>query len=126
MRNHGIGSWMARRARMAPGRTAVVHGQTAYSYAQAHERTLRLAHALRELGIRHGDRVAYMGPNHPAFLETLFATCNLGAIFVPLSARLAGPELAFGLSDSGSSVLVYGAECSQLVGSVRRELAVRH
>jgi fatty-acyl-CoA synthase len=35
---------------------------------------LRLAHALCGHGVRPGDRVAYPGPNHPAFFETLFAT----------------------------------------------------
>ena len=36
-----------------------------------------------------GDRVAYLGPNHPAFVETLFATTAVGAVFVPLNTRLA-------------------------------------
>ena len=49
------------------------------------------------LGIRAGDRVAYLGPNHPTFLETLFATGLLGAVFVPLNSRLAPPELAYSL-----------------------------
>ncbi len=56
---------------------------------------LRLAQALRALGTGRGDRVAYLGPHHPAFLETLFAAGALGAVFVPLNIRLAAPELAY-------------------------------
>jgi len=109
MRNEGLGSWPARRARKTPHRTALIHGDTAVSYAALHERTTRLAHALRALGVRRGDRVAYLGPNHPSFLEALFATGLIGAVFVPLNTRLAEPELAFQIRDSGATVLLHAA-----------------
>ncbi|MFD5120230.1 long-chain fatty acid--CoA ligase [Streptomyces sp. NPDC058385] len=109
MRNEGLGSWPARRARKTPHRTALIHGTTTVSYAALHERTTRLAHALRALGVRRGDRVAYLGPNHPSFLEALFAAGLLGALFVPLNTRLAEPELAFQIRDSGATVLLHAA-----------------
>ncbi|MEE1800643.1 long-chain fatty acid--CoA ligase [Streptomyces sp. JV176] len=107
MRDHGVGSWTARRARKTPHRTAVVHEGTSYTYAQLHDRTTRLARHLLTVGVRRGDRVAFLGPNHPAFLETLFATARLGAVFVPLNTRLAEPELRHCLADSGVSLLVH-------------------
>lgn len=107
MRDHGIGSWTARRARKSPHRTAVVHQGTRRTYAQLHDRTTRLAHHLRSLGVGRGDRVAFLGPNHPAFLETLFAAGRLGAVFVPLNTRLAAPELTHCLTDSGTTCLVH-------------------
>jgi fatty-acyl-CoA synthase len=115
MRNEGIGSWPARRARKTPHRTALVHGERSLSYADLHERTTRLAHALRAAGIRRGDRVAYLGPNHPAYLETLFATGMLGAVFVPLNTRLAAPEIAYQLQDSGARALLHASSCAGLV-----------
>jgi len=108
VRNQGVGSWTARRARMSPDRVAVVHDGSEWTYRDLHQRTTRLAHALAGLGVGHGDRVAYLGPNHPTFLESLFATGALGAIFVPLNARLAGPELEYLLADSGARVLIHG------------------
>src|SRR5690349_7155166 len=107
MANRGIGSWAARRARMSPNRTAIAHDGREWTYRQVHERSTRLAHALAGLGVRHGDRVAYLGPNHPAFVETLFATGALGAVFVPLYTRLAVPELAYVLRDCAATVLVH-------------------
>ncbi|MFD7977989.1 long-chain fatty acid--CoA ligase [Streptomyces sp. NPDC059071] len=107
MRNEGLGSWPARRARKTPHRTALIHGSTTVTYGALHERTTRLAHALRAAGVRRGDRIAYLGPNHPAFLETLFAAGLLGAVFVPLNTRLAAPEIAYQLEDSGASVLLH-------------------
>ncbi|MFB6781535.1 long-chain fatty acid--CoA ligase [Streptomyces sp. NPDC056352] len=115
MRNEGFGSWPARRARKTPHRTALVHGDRSVSYAELHERTTRLAHALRTAGVRRGDRVAYLGPNHPAFLETCFAAGILGALFVPLNTRLAAPEIAFQLDDCGAKALIHAPSCADLV-----------
>ncbi|MFD7295507.1 long-chain fatty acid--CoA ligase [Streptomyces sp. NPDC059897] len=107
MRNEGLGSWPARRARKTPHRTALIHDGTTYTYADLHARTTRLAHALRAQGVRRGDRVAYLGANHPSYLETLFAAGTLGAVFVPLNTRLSTPELAYQLQDSGAKALLY-------------------
>jgi fatty-acyl-CoA synthase len=131
MDNRGLGSWIARRARMSPARTAVIHAGPDFSihtwtYAQAHERVTRLAHALRRLGVRRGDRVAYLGANNPAFLETLFATGTLGATFVPLNWRLAGPELAHCLGDSEPAVLVHAIEHGKVVAGIRPHLRLGH
>ncbi|WP_042392109.1 acyl-CoA synthetase [Streptacidiphilus carbonis] len=106
MRNEGLGSWPTRRARKTPQHTALIHGADRTSYAELHRRTTRLAHALRAAGIERGDRIAYLGPNHPSYLETLFAAGLLGAVFVPLNTRLAEAELAYQLQDSGAKALL--------------------
>ena len=40
------------------------------------------------LGVQRGDRVGWLGANHPAFLEVLFATAKLGAVMAPVNHRL--------------------------------------
>ncbi|CAM5285685.1 acyl-CoA synthetase [Streptomyces fumanus] len=119
MLNQGIGSWSARRARKTPDRIALVHEDRTWTYRDLHERVLRLAHALRAQGVGRGDRVAYLGPNHPTFLETLFATGALGAVFVPLNTRLTAPELAYNLTDSGTRILIH----AEPQGGTAREAA---
>jgi fatty-acyl-CoA synthase len=125
MRNEGLGSWPARRARKTPHRTALVFGGQPTDYRTLHERTTRLAHALRARGIRRGDRIAYLGPNHPAYLETLFAAGVLGAVFVPLNTRLAAPEIAYQLADSGAKALLYGPSHAGLVAGLPATSDVR-
>jgi len=105
--NEGVGSWTARRARKTPDARAILHEGRTLTYAGLHDRAGRLARALRGLGAGPGTRVAYLGPNHPAFLETMFAAWSAGAVFVPLNMRLAGPELAYQLGDCGAALLVY-------------------
>ncbi|TMR99764.1 acyl-CoA synthetase [Nonomuraea basaltis] len=105
MRNQGLGSWPARRARMTPDRAALTCGDRNHTYRDLRERTYRLASAL---GVGRGDRVAYLGANHPSLVETFFAAGLLGAVFVPLNTRLATPELRFILEDADASVLLLG------------------
>ncbi|MEV6237540.1 long-chain fatty acid--CoA ligase [Lentzea sp. NPDC051838] len=107
MRNAGLGSWPHRRARMAPKRRAFTFEDTTVTYGELAARTTKLARRLEELGVRHGDRVAYLGPNHPSFAETLFATHQLGAVFVPLNFRLSPAEINYQLADCGARVLIH-------------------
>jgi fatty-acyl-CoA synthase len=92
---------------MSPHRVAVVHDGREWTFAEVADRATGMAHVLAARGVSKGDRVAHLGPNHPAFLETLFATGLLGAVFVPLNTRLAAPELDYILRDSGAAVLVH-------------------
>ncbi len=66
MRDQGVGSWIARRAVRTPDRTAVIYGESALTYAELGARIARLARVLRGLGVAAGDRIAYLGPNHPS------------------------------------------------------------
>ncbi|MFJ7219051.1 long-chain fatty acid--CoA ligase [Amycolatopsis sp. NPDC098790] len=111
----GLGSWPARRARISPGRTALVQPGRTRTYAGLAERLERLAGALARLGIRPGDRVAYLGVNDVTVFETLFATARLGALFVPLNYRLSPAEIRYMLEDSGASVLVHSPDTDALV-----------
>jgi fatty-acyl-CoA synthase len=106
MRNEGIGSWIERRARIAPDRIALISGGKARSYQDLAHRIRRLAHGLRGLGVRQGDRVGWLGTNHPAFLETLFASASFGAVLSPVNHRLDSGSIGRILEDSGSEVLV--------------------
>jgi fatty-acyl-CoA synthase len=117
--NEGVGSWTARRARKTPDAPAIRYAGRTLTYAGLDDRVRRLARALRGLGTGPGSRVAYLGPNHPAFLETMFATWSAGAIFVPLNMRLAGPELAYQLADCGAALLVYAPEQAAVVAGIR-------
>ncbi|ALV41450.1 AMP-dependent synthetase [Pseudarthrobacter sulfonivorans] len=107
MENFGIGSWLQRRRPKSGNKTALISGNRELSYEAFADRSVRLANALRDRGVAKGDRVAYLGENHPAFLETLFAAGLLGAIFVPLNTRLAPPEIQFQLQDCGAHILVH-------------------
>jgi fatty-acyl-CoA synthase len=117
MRDQGLGSWPARRARMTPGKVALIQAGRSRTYAELAENTTRLAHGLAARGVIRGDRVAFLGLNSVELVEMMFATAKLGAVFVPLNTRLAPPETAYILTDSGASLLIWAPGFEQVVGA---------
>jgi fatty-acyl-CoA synthase len=128
MRDQGLGSWPVRRRRLSPAHVAFEHGATRRTYAELDDRTRHLAAALRSLGVERGDRVAYLGPNDPTLLETLFAATALGGVFVPLNWRLTAPELTYIAADCGATLLVHAAQMTGTATAVVADgsTALRH
>jgi fatty-acyl-CoA synthase len=118
-------AWLAGRARLTPRRRALTFEGDTWTYEELAARVDRAAGALRELGVRHGDRVAYLGLNHPAFFEVFFGAARLGAIFVPLNFRLTGPELSFVINDAGVHTLVADDLHKAVIDGIRGELPCR-
>jgi len=108
MTDMSLGSWIRRRAERTPNRTAIVFDGCDVTYAQLDDRIRRLALVLRGLGVRHGDRVGYLGPNNPAFLESLFAAASIGAIAVPVNHALPAGTVQSIVADAGCRVLICG------------------
>src|SRR5215471_16295290 len=119
----GIGSWIERRARTAPDGVALIAGDRSLTYSELAGRGRRLANGLRTLGVAKGDRVAWLGPNHPAFLESLFAAGLLGAALAPVNHRLDEAEISRILEDTRPRVLIQ--RCAAGVTAVRTP-AFRH
>src|SRR6202041_1987951 len=92
-------------AQQYPRRTAVVCNDDRFSYAQMAERVSRLAGALREAGLRPGDRVAFLSSHCPRLLEANYGVLEAGAVLLPLNIRLTPAELGYILNDSGASAL---------------------
>ena len=124
--NAGIGSWIERRARAAPDGVALIAGDRSLTYSELADRVRRLANGLRTLGVAKGDRVAWLGPNHPAFLESLFAAGLLGAAMAPVNHRLDAAEISWVLEDIKPRVLIQhvAAGATAVRGPGSRRVAV--
>ena len=115
-----LARWLERHAAFTPAKAAIRFEDQALSYADLAERTRRLAAGLREeLGIRRGDRVAWLGLNHPDCLALLFACARLGAILVPLNWRLAPAELRAILADAEPKALFCQAALRERIDEIR-------
>ena len=88
---HNVAAWTDRRARAGGDRIAVADAERSLDHAAFHARVLRCAGALATAGVRRGDRVALLLGNRSAYLELVFAAARLGAIAVPVNARLTAP-----------------------------------
>lgn len=101
----GISTWVSRWAALNPTGCAVRFDGMDISWAELDERVTATAGRLAGMGVGEGDRVGCLMTNCPEFLETVFATSRLGAIFVPLNVRLAAPELSFVARDAEIAAL---------------------
>src|SRR3954466_5400172 len=96
----------ARRTRtLYANREAVVDGPLRLTYAQFFERCDRWSTALQQLGVKPGDRVAYIAPNTHAQLEGFYAVPQIGAVLVPLNYRLTAEDFAYIINHSGARVV---------------------
>ena len=85
---------------------AVAEGDRRLTYAEYAARCHRLAHALRrDLGIRPGDRVAYLCGNTLELLEAYYGVVLAGGVLLPLNVRLSAWEMQQILDDAEPSVL---------------------
>lgn len=116
---------MLRRAELNPERTALIFEGKTSSYGDMAKTVRRQARLLQDSGVCIGDRVAFIGFNQPAFLETLFATNALGAVFVPLNFRLTAEELKFMINDAGVHTLVCDGPMQELIAPIKDELCCR-
>ncbi|WP_376098781.1 class I adenylate-forming enzyme family protein [Roseomonas sp. CCTCC AB2023176] len=89
-----------------PDEAALRHEGGVLSFGALDGLARDMAAALRARGVRRGDRVGYLGFNHPAQLVVLFALARLGAAMLPLNWRLAAEEQAWILRDAGVRLLV--------------------
>lgn len=95
-----ISSWTSHRASWSPEKTAVRFEGRDITYARLEDQVAHLAGGLAsEVGVERGDRVAYLGQSSPELLELLFACARVGAILVPLDARMTAEQLRIILSN---------------------------
>lgn len=103
------GLWTARWASRRPDDLAWADDTRRCSWRDAEARVARLAGWLCAQQVGPGDRVALWLTNRSAVLEALFACARVGAIVLPLNARLTPSEIAFQLGDAGPRVLLIEA-----------------
>jgi len=97
-------------ARTRPGDTAITFGTQTFTWGQWRQRILGLAGALRDAGVRHGDRLTVLDLNHLATVELTLAASALGAATVPANYRLSPDQIRYILEDSQPVILFHGAQ----------------
>ena len=97
--------FMRRARRLYADREAVVDGDERWTYGQFFDRCDRWSTALQRLGIRQGDRVAYISSNIHAQLESFYAVPQIGAVLVPINYRLSAGEFTYLINHSGARVV---------------------
>jgi long-chain acyl-CoA synthetase len=91
-------------------KTFLVYENDRASFETFTRAALAVADELTKAGVKKGDRVALIMRNLPEWAAIFFGATIVGAIITPLNAWWTGPELEYGLVDSGAKVAFVDAE----------------
>jgi fatty-acyl-CoA synthase len=114
----------ARRARKLYGdREGVVDADQRMTYEQFFDRCDRWSSALQTMGVKKGDRVAYIAPNTHELLESFYAVPQIGAVIVPINYRLTAEDFTYITGHSGARMLCVHPDYLDAVDGVRDQMA---
>ncbi|MEO7539264.1 MAG: long-chain fatty acid--CoA ligase [Pyrinomonadaceae bacterium] len=103
-----LASIIAHHARLTPDNEAVIWEDVRMTFGELDKLSNRVAHAITDMGIGHGDKVALICPNLHLFPIVYYAIMKAGAAVVPLSVLFTPREIAYHLNDSDAkAVFVY-------------------
>jgi len=102
-----------------PGQPSTVFGGRTRSFAETADRVARFAGALRDAGVRGGDRVAMLALNSDRYSEFLLAVPWADAVFVPVNIRWSPAEIAYSLAECDARVLLVDDTFAPMVPALR-------
>ncbi|MBO0798214.1 MAG: long-chain-fatty-acid--CoA ligase [Blastocatellia bacterium] len=101
---------------------AIVSGNLRLTYRQLGERVERWVHAMRELGVVKGDRVAIISQNDHRMLEAFFGAPLMGAILMPINFRLVASDFEYILNHAEAKVLIVEDGSTGAIDGIRGNL----
>ena len=114
--------FLERAGRLYGEKVGIICGNDRFTYGAFFDRTRRLAGALLHLGVRPGDRVAFLSPNCHRLLEAYFGVILAKGVLLPLNIRLAPVEISFIIQDAEARVLFLDPEYLTLADGIRDQL----
>ncbi len=97
--------FVKRIADVRKGATALIDERGETSWQDLNQRSNRLVHALRSLGLTAGDSIALYAGNCREYYEIMMAANHAGLVYVPVNWHFSPEELAYVVADSGAKVL---------------------
>lgn len=106
-------------AQTTPDTPAFTFGEEVITFAELDAGSNRVAHALTAMGVTKGERVSFLGKNHPLYFEALVGAAKIGAVMTPVNWRLAAPEVAYILGNCEARVVFVGEGFADMLARVR-------
>jgi len=105
-----IGDMLRRDSKLYGRKEGLIDGDRSFTYREVNERANRLANGLAALGMKKGDRIAFMGNNCHQFVEYYFGLAKAGFVTVPVNARFSPDEASYIVNHSESTAFIYTEE----------------
>lgn len=88
------------------------------TYGELDERSNRLAHLFRDMGLQRGDHVALFMENQIHYMEVVWAALRSGIYLTAINSFLTAPEVAYIVDDCGASLVVTSAAKADVVADI--------
>ena len=122
-----VGDILRRNAKIYSKKVGLIDGNKSFTYKGINVRTNRLSNGMRNLGLKKGDKVAFMANSCHQFVEAYFAVAKAGLIIVPVNARFSSEEASYIVNHSDSVAFIYHAELEDVAKKIRKSIPkVRH
>ena len=92
-------------AQEKPDQVALEQDGAALTFAELEDRSRKVVAMLRARGLEKGDRIAWLGKNARHYFELFYSAARIGVVMVPIGWRLAAPEIAYILGDTGAKLV---------------------
>lgn len=119
-----VGQLITVQAMNNPNKEAIADRFKRYNFKEWDERSNRLANALGDMGVGHGDRFAIIAYNVVEWMEIYAAAAKGGQITVPIMFRLAPPEIEYIINHSGCKAIVVAEEFVEVMAGLRDKLPI--
>lgn len=114
-------------ARQFPDLPGLIHRDRQASWREIDQRVDAMAHALRDLGVRPGDKILVHSRNTQQMFESAWVAFRMGCVWVPTNFRLAPPEVAYLGQSSGAVAMLCERGFEAHVAAVRAaSTSLRH
>ncbi|WP_407639779.1 long-chain-fatty-acid--CoA ligase [Bacillus sinesaloumensis] len=117
-----LSQFLDRAVKLYGEKIALIDEHKRFTYAQVNERVNQLSRGLTHLGVKKGDRVAYLAPNTSEMFEGFYGVFQIGAIIVPLNTRLIPTDYEYILNHSETKTLFVDYELIGHIEPIREKL----
>ena len=101
-----LGRLLTHTATLYPQHTALIQGEQSWTWSEINARVDAMVAALRELGLKKGDRILLQSRNNIQTFENCWTAFKLGCVWVPTNFRLTPPEVAYLGASSGAVAMI--------------------
>ena len=119
-----LGTLLRQAAQLFPDQDGVIRGDERWSWREIDQRVDAMVAALRELGLKKGDRILVQSRNNLQLFESCWIAFRLGCVWVPTNFRLTPPEVAYLGASSGARAMIYESDFAAHVDAVRKASSV--
>ncbi len=113
---------LKRAVKLYPKKPAVIDGDVRLTYEEVQKRVNQVAHAIHDLNISPGGRVAVLDYNTYRYMELYFGIAQSGRVMLPLNTRLSQEEYIYILNDAEAEVVIFHADFKNVMKKIRKEI----